>query len=143
MFSYLQISKITCLTHLFFIVSLSKATKIHGLWSLISRGQCNFIRDFYGFSRHDEKNWGATPQHMLGSRSYPRIRVEPEILICISYLFVKIYPRTSSPQVWLVSCLYRRSYSFHTKEQRATHKQRTESDLLEDLLPSFCNQINK
>ena len=86
MFSYLQISKITCLTHLFLIVSLSKAKKIHGLWSLILRGQCNFIRDFYGFSRQEEENWDATPQWMLGSRSYPRIRVEyklPCILICI------------------------------------------------------------
>ena len=147
MFSYLRISKITCLIHLFFFVSLSKAKKIHGLWPLISRGQCNFIRDFYGFLRHDEENWVAALQCMLGSHSYPRIRVEhkiPCVLICISYLFVKIYPRTPGFQVPLVSCLYRRSYYFHTNKQRTSHKQLRDRKRFIGRLPSpFCNQINK
>ena len=105
-----------------------------------------FYKGFLRLFRHDEENWDATPQCTLGTRIYSRIRVEykiPRILICISYLFVNIYPRTSGSQVWLVLCLYRGSYYFHSKEQRARHKQGTESDLSEDFLPSFCNQINK
>ena len=127
MFSYLRISKNTCLIHLFFFVSLSKAKKNPRTLAIdFSRSVQFYKRPVYGFLRHDNENWVSAPQCMLRSRSYPRIRVEhkiPCILICISYLFVKIYPRTPGFQVSLVSCLYRRSYYFHTNKQRARHKQ--------------------
>ena len=59
MFSYLQISKITCLTHLFFIVSPSKAKKNPRTLAIDFSRSVQFYKEFFTAFQDMTRKTGA------------------------------------------------------------------------------------